>query len=118
MTNLTLRLPEPPSANRYWRRSGVRIHLAPAAIAYRKDVYGAYVRQVGHCRMLFPKGPVLVSLAWHRGRKAGDLDNRIKQVLDALRGVAYADDGQVSAIHAYRYESPRNPYCVLTLSNG
>ncbi len=36
----------------------------------------------------------------HTGRK--DLDNMVKFVLDALNGVVYLDDGQISRIHAVK----------------
>ena len=48
--------------------------------------------------------PVAVTLQWYRGRHAGDLDNRIKCALDALQGAAYANDNQVTELHAYRHD--------------
>ena len=115
MSEVTLRLPEPPSSNRYWRRSGVRLHLSKQATDYRTAVYAAYVQTLHHCRVLFPSGPIAVTLDWHSGRKSGDLDNRLKQVLDALQGVAYANDGQIVRLTATRHESPRQPYLVVTI---
>lgn len=93
MTRLTL--PVPPSANVYWRTVLIgmkpRILLSKAARTYRDDVL-ARCRAVGVRRLA---GPVEITIAWHRDRKAGDLDNRIKPLLDALKGVAFDDDRMV-----------------------
>jgi Holliday junction resolvase RusA-like endonuclease len=37
----------------------------------------------------------------------GDIDNRIKPVLDVLKGRAYADDRQVKQLHVYQLETAR-----------
>ena len=117
-----LELPEPPSANRYWRHVGRHVVLSKDAKAYRQIVFSAYLTAHRPQRIAYPSGAVDVRLEWHRGAKRGDLDNRIKQVLDALRGLAYKDDQQIAAITAVRYEAPKHgkllvwvdPYEVAT----
>ena len=92
-------LPEPPSANRYWRVYRGRAVKSDAARAYV-----ATIRRI--CAKIEPlDGPVAVQLHWWRGRKSGDLDNRLKVTLDALKGLAYHDDKQVIDLHAHRGES-------------
>jgi Holliday junction resolvase RusA-like endonuclease len=54
-------------------------------------------------------GPVMLKLAFYRPRKSGDLDGRLKVLLDALQGVLYLDDKQVEEIHAYRFDDKKNP---------
>ncbi len=103
--SIRLLLPEPPSANRYWRHAKGRTYLAPEATAYRLAVKMAYYKLVKRTKIFLPDGMVNVHLWWNRGRKSGDLDNRIKQVLDALEGLAYASDSQVVEIHAYRHDA-------------
>lgn len=39
---------------------------------------------------------------YQQGERAKDVDNMVKLVLDALNGVAWADDSQVDVIHARR----------------
>ena len=59
---------------------------------------------------VFPEGPVGVSAIVYFPNRRGDLDNRLKPVLDALQGVAYSDDRQIVAINAVRQidkDSPR-----------
>lgn len=63
-------------------------------------------------------GPVAVSIAWYRKRRAGDLDKRLGVVLDALQGVAYANDSQIVALTATRHESPDNPRVDITITEA
>ncbi len=104
-------VPEPPSANRYWRsiaiRGQVRVLLSAEARRYRIAVREAFERSAGwELRKPFPHVTVHVTLAWYRSRRSGDLDNRIKQVLDAVKGMAYDDDDQVVSLAATRHDDP------------
>ena len=102
---IELTLPEPPSANRWWRKLRNRMVLSDAARAYKKEVG---VR----CLLLRIRpmtGPVTIHLDWYRGRKAGDLDKRLGIALDALQGHAYMDDKQIVGLSAGRYEDKINP---------
>lgn len=38
-----------------------------------------------------------------RGRQFGDLDNHVKAVLDALNGICYVDDSQVTRLTAEKF---------------
>lgn len=98
-------LPEPPSANRYWRVYRGRAVVSSEAQAYKNGV--AMRASVQHLRPFAAGVPVRVVLRWYRAKRMGDLDNRIKVTLDALKGVLYVDDKQVVEIHATRHESPR-----------
>jgi Holliday junction resolvase RusA-like endonuclease len=53
--------------------------------------------------------PVAVVVRLYRPQRSGDLDNRLKVLLDALSGILYDDDKRVVEIHAYRYEDKANP---------
>ena len=108
---MRLVLPEPPSANRYWRHARGRTYVSPEAEAYRLVVMAAWWKA-----KVKPLGcAVAVTLTWYRGRKSGDLDNRIKQVLDALQGLAYENDSQIVEIHAYRIDRPRHGSAEVTI---
>lgn len=80
---ITLHLPEPPSANRYWRHVGARVLLSREARAYRDAVANAAL--LARVRPLPAGVPCAVTLRWFRARRAGDLDNRLKQLLDPRR---------------------------------
>lgn len=50
-------------------------------------------------------------------RSEPDIDNLIKAVLDGLNGVAYTDDKQVVAVHAYKHFNtcPRTEIEILSV---
>lgn len=54
-------------------------------------------------------GRVRVRLRFFRAARRGDLDNRLKVALDALRGIAYEDDSQVTRLEAEQAEDAENP---------
>jgi Holliday junction resolvase RusA-like endonuclease len=54
-------------------------------------------------------GDVAVSLSVYRPRRAGDLDGTFKAIFDSLTGFAWADDKQIGAIQAVRFEDKHQP---------
>ncbi len=108
---LTFTLPEPPSANRWWRKFRNRMVLSPEARAYKSSVCRAY-------KSAEIRGNVAVDVTWYRGRKSGDLDKRLGVVLDALQGVAYATDAQITELSALRIDDPRKARVVVTVSKA
>lgn len=105
---LTFTLPEAPSANRWWRKFRNRMVLSDEAREYKSLVRMAY-------RSVELRGEIEVRVKWFRGRRAGDLDKRVPIVLDALQGVAYANDSQIVKLSAERIEAPRNPCMIVTV---
>lgn len=101
----TLTLPYPPSANRLWRNMRGVMVKSDAARAYQQEISLA-ARSKG----VRPRaGDVKVTLDFYRPRKSGDLDNRIKVVLDGLQGTAFENDSQVIEIIARRHDDPKRP---------
>lgn len=115
MVVLRLTLPEPPSSNRYWRHARGRTYLSSEATTYRRTVAEAYAGSDRGTAVAFPEQAIAVSLTWYRGRRSGDLDNRIKQVLDSLQGIAYTNDAQIVELHAYRQDAPRHGRLEVTV---
>jgi crossover junction endodeoxyribonuclease RusA len=106
---ISLTLPFPPSANRYWRHAKGRTYRSSEAIAYIEAVQD-----------LVPdeqlEGEISVTMHFHRPARRGDLDNRIKIALDSLRGRAYHDDKQIVRIEATRHEDKKNPRVEITIT--
>jgi Holliday junction resolvase RusA-like endonuclease len=98
-------LPDVISANRQWRAAKGRTYKSKEA---RYDTAQAQHR-FRHVEPL--SGAVAVTIRWSRTRRAGDLDNKCKGVLDLLKGIAYGDDAQVVAITMTRHDD-------LTVSAG
>lgn len=105
-----LELPEPPSANRWWRMAHGRMHRSHEAADYM-TMLREHARVSGAA--LFPS-PVELSIVvvWRRERKAGDLDKRLGVLLDAMQtwtdksGIEhpgiYDNDSQVVQLWARR----------------
>jgi Holliday junction resolvase RusA-like endonuclease len=103
---ITLTLPLPPSANKYWVYTGRSVVTSPEAKAYKEAI-----RLLVRCEMLL--GRVAVNISVFRRAKRGDLDNYQKILLDSLEGILYENDDQITEIHAYRYDDPENPRVEL-----
>lgn len=121
---LTLTLPYPISANRYWRpvNLGKHISIVPTKEAkqYREQVgwiaRGAGARQPLKGRIavdlkLYPHRPQdwktrqrKLGAAWDDSVQCIDLTNAEKVLMDALNGVAFLDDKQVRRYTAERME--------------
>jgi Holliday junction resolvase RusA-like endonuclease len=124
MDVLRLELPEPPSLNSMWRKWRNRMVLSAEGRAFKQAVamkaahviYGEMTPAAFKVLRaaptgplaVFPSGDVAVTIRWYRSAKRGDLDNRAKCCLDALQGVIYRDDKQVSELHLYRIDTPED----------
>lgn len=111
-------LPYPPSTNRYWRNYRGRMVRSEEAMRYWFEAR-AWVRDCGAewqlAEYLRSEYTLAVTLDLYRPQRSGDLDNRIKVVLDTLQGVAYKNDSQIVRIVANRYDDKHNPRVEVTL---
>jgi len=123
---ITLTLPYPVSANRYWRsyaakgRRGTVVTVSAEALRYRSEVaaiaiesgvHAPFVGRVDVSLMLYPARPVdwLKRAAanpeyWDDSVRCIDLGNAEKVLFDALNGIAWIDDRQVMRITMERME--------------
>lgn len=94
----------PPSANRYWRVWGGRVVRSTEARNYKTACQIIAKRE----KVQPIAGDVALTIVLHpKITKKGlasktrlDLDNALKVVIDAMQGVAYANDSQVVSIKA------------------
>ena len=138
MKSITLTLPYPISANRYWRTYVPKGFKAPVttlsseAKAYKKLVAGivhaAGIRQPFDGRVavdiaLYPNRPQ----DWQRRAKKNpecwdddvlciDLDNANKVLLDSLKGLVFHDDKWVRKLFGERMEPDGEARVVVTIS--
>lgn len=110
-TQLTFTLPYPPSANRYWRNVKGRMVVSANARAYKEEVGWMVKAKV---KEPMP-GDIYVRVRIFRPRKIGDLDNTLKVLLDALKGIVFIDDEQVVEIRANRFDDKANPRAEVTV---
>ncbi len=99
------RFPLPPSANRYWRLAKGRLIVSDEASDYKRTV--AMLARCDGVKLL--TGPVAVTVGVYRARRAGDLDNRLKCLLDAMQGIFYENDSQIVEIHATLHDDRHEP---------
>lgn len=126
---ITFVLPYPPSVNKIYAPIVIK---GRAQLMKTKD-HAEYMGAVGNavrCAQLtnplidrylelnqFPfTGPVSVTIEIFRPLKSGDLDNRIKAILDGLNGNAWLDDDQVLEIVARRFDDKNDPRAVVTIT--
>lgn len=102
---MKLTLPYPPSLNRMYRTVNGRFLISEEGRSY-KTLAGWSARAQSVSPVAYP---VELTIRAYRPRRAGDLDNCLKVLLDSLNGICWNDDSQVSTIHAYRFEDKSNP---------
>ncbi len=108
--------PTPPSGNRSVRRGATHQYGSPAWDAY---LQGAHLTaRVWRPVCVEPPATVDVWVRWYRGRAAGDLDNRLKTGLDALQGILYRRDSQITRIEAVRLDGDAVPRIEVIVLPG
>lgn len=134
----TVTLPWPVSANRYWRSFVPKGHkraivvLSDEAKSYKSAVgdiaraAGIEAQTEGRVHVECKLYPALPKNSARRMRKLGDgwddnvrsldLDNALKVTIDALKGIAYADDKQVWRLTAERMEPVGEACMVVTIT--
>lgn len=80
--------------------------------------YKEAVAELAHRLGMRPieKGSVSLSITFYRNQASGDLDNRLKVIGDALRGIAFTDDRQVVEIYARLKDDKGNGRIVISVS--
>lgn len=107
MIEIRLTLPEPPSANRYWRQWKGRTLVSREAKAYKEMVSTRCV--IAKVTPVPLSANVKLTVHWYRSRRMGDLDNRLKIIIDSLKGWVYEDDAQIVELHAFRADDKTRP---------
>lgn len=93
------RLPLPPTINSYY---GVdphsrRRYIAKAGVTFRKQVAAMMIGKA----VFASEMDLVISITWHM-RGKGDIDNRVKPLLDALQEAGtIPNDAQVKEMHVY-----------------
>lgn len=100
-----------------WQRPGKGLHghryTQPQSRQYQETIRAA-ARNAGVREPT--EEPVWLALAFYRASaQRCDLDNLVKQVKDALNGIAWDDDSQVHALTASKHVDPKRPRCEVAI---
>ena len=108
-----LRLPWPPSLNRYYRAVGSRVLISSEGRRYREEVI-RIMRMSG-----VPRHEMKLRITIHAyppDRRRRDIDNLLKATFDALQhGGAYSDDSQIVELHAWKHEPIDESFLIVTI---
>jgi len=111
---LSIVLPWPPSANKYWRYVGGRVLVSQEAKDYKSIVYGIFLEsklktihsRISVCIYLYPPD-----------KRKFDIDNRIKVLADALEYAGFFEnDSQIDKLYVERRESKTGGEVCVTIS--
>lgn len=104
---LEINLPYPPSTNRIWRASGGpggrKVYVAPEYATWKQQADVMLMARRGWMmHRITGAFEVDIALCPPKGKQRGDLDNRIKAILDFLqRSTIISNDKHCERITAY-----------------
>lgn len=110
MMPLEIELPVPPPLNHaYYHRGNVLVKTEEMR-QYGQRVFARILPMLERNGLRwvprFPDGDVAVEVAWYRDKKQGDVDGRLKVLLDALQKLAYTNDRQIAHLSIWRHDRP------------
>lgn len=114
-TPMTFTLPYPPQLNHLYTVVRGRKILSSKGRTY-KEKAGALASAARVRAGAEPlSGDIHVTMVIYRPRRCGDIDNLFKAPFDAVKGIAWGDDGQVRKLTAILDDDKHNPRLVMTV---
>lgn len=116
-TNYTLTLLNisPPSVNHYWIGSGSRRYVCKRGVEFKR----ALALCAKSANVKPTKELVALWITWHKkDKRQRDIDNILKPILDALNGIAYLDDSQVTELFVEKEQSTREALEITITVKG
>ncbi len=117
MNEITLELPVPPTINHYYGyRNGLVTgkYITPEGKAFRHHV--ALEVMIAKARDKFGTRRVGIAVLVNLNSRAGDIDNRIKPLFDALeRAAVFDNDRQIDEFHVKRGKVIKGGRCVVCI---
>lgn len=111
---ITLRLPMPPSVNATYRAGQGKFFKSKEAAAWqRKAVTIARESIPSSCVM---GGTVALTVWFFFRNHVSDVSNRIKALEDALNGIAWVDDMQVTDLRLRKRRTDGEEFCVVEVN--
>jgi len=115
MAEINIKLPWPPSVNRYWRNVKGRTLISAEGRAYKKAVAGLVMAK-GLAGAFSGDDRLEVAIAAHvPDKRRRDLDNLLKASLDAITEAIGVDDSQIDDLRIVRAEKMEGGELALTI---
>jgi len=116
--DVELRLSWPPSVNNYYGHSAHGVHLKKTGRLFRDEVSKEVARQVGGKRI--NERPICMTVVlFQPDRRARDLDNHMKALLDAIEASQLImDDAWIDYLQVFRGEVVKGGLTVVKISAG
>jgi len=106
----TITLPYPPSVNHMYVHTARGVYMSDTGKAFKWEA----LAQVPFDTPRFAlELQLAVVINIYRPRKSGDIDNRVKIVLDSMNDRLWVDDSQICELHIYRHDDKHNPRIEL-----
>ena len=110
MSSITIELPFPPTANRYWQPVRGRLIKTKRALNYRNLVSTLLLKNSNEIRKWNPETDkdtrtLAIAVAVHYPKKKGpdgDIDNLLKVLIDCLEGSLFENDRQIRHVQISR----------------
>jgi len=104
-----MRLPVPPTANQLHGRGKFGQYKNRTSRNYEEAIKAILISE--GIRPIRKPSDVVIRIRWFRRAKQGDVDNKLKLLLDALQSGkrkfgAYENDSQIKRIEIERFEDP------------
>nr|DAK42907.1 MAG TPA: Endodeoxyribonuclease RusA [Caudoviricetes sp.] len=101
---------KPDSANTHWRRGRNVTYLSKTGREFRNNVQ-SYMKLYNY--KTYEKRVKVKLDLFFADKKARDLDNYFKSVLDCFKGFLYVDDKQIDKIEATKHTGAGKNYFII-----
>lgn len=103
----------PPTINHYWGVQGKRHFVRKEGREWKKKVW-ATAKNKG-IKMFNKNKKIVMSVFFLSPRNFGDLDNRLKPLLDSLEGVLFENDRQIRKFEVVEAKKAQKDLTIITL---
>lgn len=122
LIRVELTVPYPPSVNTIYAHRAIGTKV----VKYKTPEHRNYSEALGNAvRVAQLRNPMMdalplqhavkLSVRLFRPQRRGDIDNRLKALLDSLNEIAWVDDEQIEELHAFRFDDKENPRAELVI---
>ena len=106
-------LPLPPSVNAMYRHAGHMVYKTADAKQWEKDAMLLLNTQWKEKPKL---GAVTLVVDLFMKTLAGDIDNRLKALLDIMQGKVYVNDKQINHLTIRKFKYAKNPRVIVQVA--